>query len=60
MIQKFYIGISTEVHENTTYFVSRNSICFYGLEKQNIVIEHLFNSSMSFDSFQDSEKHGLV
>jgi len=47
MIQKFYIGISTEVHENTTYFVSRNSIYFYGLEKRNIVTEYLFNSSMS-------------
>ena len=32
---------------NTSYFVSRNSIYFYGLEKKNIVIEHLFNSSVS-------------
>ena len=47
MLQKCYIGISSEVHKNTAYFVSRNSIYFYGLKKKNIVIEHLFNSSLS-------------
>jgi hypothetical protein len=46
MIKKFYIWISTAVHENTAHIVSRNSIYFYGLEKQNMVIELLFNSSM--------------
>jgi hypothetical protein len=43
MIQKFYIGISTEVRENTIYFVSRNSIYFKKKKKKNIIIEHLFN-----------------